>query len=41
MLFDRDYKKVAAKNFTYEQYYRGNPIRGEGDDMRISNEYTD
>ena len=41
MLFDRDYKDVAAKNFTYEQYYRGNPIRGEGINMTISNEYTD
>ena len=41
MLFDRDYKDVAAKNFTYEQYYRGNPIRGEGNNMTISNEYTD
>lgn len=37
MLFDRDYKDVASKNFTYEQYYRGNPIRGD----RVTNEYTD
>ena len=41
MLFDRNYKDVAAKNFTYEQYYRGNPIRSEGNEMTISNEYTD
>ena len=41
MLFDRDYKDVASKNYTYEQYYRGNPIRGEGNNMTVTSEYTD
>jgi hypothetical protein len=41
MLFDRDYKDVVTKDYTHEQYYRGNPIRGEENNMSVSSEYTD
>ena len=41
MLFDRNYRDVALDGYTFEQYYRGNPIRkGVGGNKYISQEYV-
>ena len=40
ILYDRNYTDVAADPYTYEQYYRGNPIRKNEKDI-TSNEYKD
>jgi len=41
MLYDRDYAEVAYDDYTYEQYYRGNPKRKNKTDIQNSNEYKD
>ena len=40
-LFDRNYRDVALDGYTFEQYYRGNPIRKDyNGDRYFSSEYT-
>ena len=40
ILYDRYYTDVAADKYTYEQYYRANPLRRNGVDLLDSTEYT-
>ena len=41
MIYDRKFTDVCADKLTYEQYYRGNPIRRNGNDIENSTEYID
>ena len=41
IIYDRYYTDVAADKYTYEQYYRADPIRRDGENLTNSTEYTE